>query len=103
MLALRGPQIGCHADTMLEIMAKHSLIQVVNGPTRIQGQCQTTLDLLFLSDKTFGYEVDIKDGICDHKVVVARLRIKHKINKVKTPTVNVMISKMPMTYQYWIT
>lgn len=86
---IAGPTERTHADTMLEIMAKHSLIQVVNGPTRIQGQCQTTLDLLFLSNETFGYEVDIRDGISDHKVVVASLAIKNKINKVKAPTANV--------------
>lgn len=86
---IAGPTERSHADTMLEIMAKHSLIQVVNGPTRIQGQCQTTLDLLFLSDETFKYEVSIKDGISDHKVVVAGVRVKHKPSKVKASTVNI--------------
>lgn len=67
-----------HADCMLEIMPKHSLIQVVNEPTRIQGQCHAILDLVFLSDGSFNCQIDVENGILDHKVIAATLRIDNK-------------------------
>lgn len=55
-------------------MLKHNFVQVVNG-TRTQGHNQSTLDLLFLTNGTSNYNVDIEDGISNHKTVVAILSI----------------------------
>lgn len=64
-----------NADIMFEIMLKHNFVQVVNEPTRTQGHNQSTLDLVFLTNGTFNYNVDIEDGISNHKTVVAILSI----------------------------
>lgn len=76
------------ADTMLEIMLKHNLVQVVKEPTRTQGQNKSTLDLLFLTDGTFNCNIDIQDGISDHKTVVATLTMGN-IQLERNPSVHV--------------
>lgn len=83
-----GPLEKPHAECILETMATHSLIQVVDSPTRIQGQCQSLLDLVFLSEETFHYTVEIEEGISDHKIVVATVQIANK-GVVKNPIVKV--------------
>lgn len=47
-----------HADSMLEIMTKYGLIQTVKKPTRTQGNCNSLLDLIFLSGEAFDYKID---------------------------------------------
>lgn len=83
-----GPLEKPHAECILETMATHSIIQVVDSPTRIQGQCQSLLDLEFLSEETFHYTVEIEEGISDHKIVVATVQIANK-GVVKNPIVKV--------------
>lgn len=74
-----------HADVMLKIMVNHSLVQVVNCPTRIHDNCQSILDLIFLSDKTFTHDVTVEDGISDHKsVVVVLSATNEKLTKART-------------------
>lgn len=61
------------AKDMLEIMIKYDLTRVVSEPTRIQGQSQAILNLLFLSQDTFRNRTDVTDRISDHKLVLAAL------------------------------
>lgn len=72
-----------------EIMLKHSFVQVVNDPTRIQGQNQSRLDLLFVTDGTFNYNLHIEEGISVHKTVIATLNISNMKFKKKLPSVQV--------------
>lgn len=58
------------ALTWLEIRLKHTFVWVANEPTRTRGQNQSTLEVLLLTDGSFNYNVDVEDGIADHKVVV---------------------------------
>lgn len=77
-----GPLNRPLAENLLDIMIKYDLVQVVDKPTRVQGQTETLLDLLFLSQEVFDYEISIEDGISDHKVVAATLKPNKKLEKI---------------------
>lgn len=76
-----GPLDRPHAELMLEMMVKYSLVQVVEKPTRIQGNSSALLDLLFISESTFEHSIEVNDGISDHKMVVATLKINKPLAK----------------------
>lgn len=70
---------------MLEIMVNHSLVFVANCPTRIQDHCQSVLDLIILSDKTFSRDVTVQDCISDHTSVIPILSAANeKLNRART-------------------
>lgn len=64
-----------HGEYLFDIMLKYGLTQVVNEPTRIQGSCQSVLDISLVSDYFSNYKVCVEHGISDHKMVILTLEL----------------------------
>lgn len=74
------------AETLIDTMFRFNLSQIVDKPTRVQGQCANILDLVFLSDhfppeKTI---LEILDGLSDHKLIFCSVPLKNVQTPVKT-------------------
>lgn len=80
---VRGSMERSHADSMLEIMTKYGRIQTVKKPTRTQGNCNSLLDLVFLSGEAFDSKIDIHEGISDHNSVLATINVNKCASKQK--------------------
>lgn len=63
------------AEPLVDIVSLHGLTQLVNVPTRTQGDSQSILDLFIISDSVLDRapRVDIFKGISDHKLVCLNL------------------------------
>lgn len=60
------------AEALLDIAFTFNLDQLVCKPTRVQGSSQSLLDLVLISNElSDDSDVDVCDGISDHKMVVA--------------------------------
>lgn len=62
---------------MIGICYSFDLVQLVDAPTRIQGDTFSVLDLVFVSQTlphVFG--IEFRDGISDHKMVSVSLSLR---------------------------
>ena len=62
------------SERLLEIIDEHDLTQLVQEPTRRQGEIQNILDLVLSNNKNLGRNVTIIPGISDHDMVLFTVR-----------------------------
>jgi hypothetical protein len=66
--------MGKTSERLLEIIDEHDLIQLVQEPTRRQGEIQNILDLVLSNNKNLVRNVTIIPGISDHDMVLFTVR-----------------------------
>lgn len=64
-----------NSELLYDLMFNFSLSQLVQEPTRIQGNTRSILDLAFLSDKLSG-KATVEDGISDHKMLIITFNLE---------------------------
>lgn len=69
------------SDVVIDTMLRFNLHQVVNQPTRVQGETSNILDLIFLSNHFPADEtkIEVMDGISDHKLTLCTVPFRDKI------------------------
>lgn len=69
------------SDVLIDTMLRFNLHQVVNQPTRVQGETSNILDLIFLSNHFPADEtkIEVMDGISDHKLTLCTVPFRDKI------------------------
>lgn len=58
-----------NGEKMLEFSFNHSLTKTVEDYTKVTRTTQGVLDLTFVSDNIYGYDVSVVDGLSDHKMI----------------------------------
>lgn len=66
---LTSTRNAANSELLYNLMFNFSLSQLVQEPTRIQGNTCSILDLAFVSDK-LSSKVTVEDGISDHKMLI---------------------------------
>jgi hypothetical protein len=69
------------SEKFLEIVNDNFLVQVVDQPTRIQGNTANTIDLFLTNNPTLVNKVDTLPGISDHEAVFLEISVRPKLNK----------------------
>lgn len=63
-------EMSSHVAYLTDIMLTADVQQVVDQPTRIHGNCASTLDLIFISRCIKDYSVSVQPGLSDHEMVL---------------------------------
>ncbi|XP_030841013.1 uncharacterized protein LOC115923809 [Strongylocentrotus purpuratus] len=63
------------ADTLVTLVEELGLTQHVTQPTRIQGNTENILDLIFSNNPEIVDKISVTDGIADHSSVIVDLRV----------------------------
>ncbi len=75
--------------SMIDIAGRYGLDQVVIEPTRIQGETENTLDLLFTNNPTLVNRVKIMSslGLADHETVFTEISAIPRLNDKSARTI----------------
>ncbi len=74
---------------MIDIASRHGFDQVVIEPTRIQGETENTLDLLFTNNPTLVNQVEIMPSLslADNKTVLTEISAVPRLNDKSARTI----------------
>ena len=78
-------------ERLLKMIDEHDLKQLVESPTRRQGNTQTTLDLVFTINTGIVSGIDVVPGTSDHDMVLFSVKISCR--KMKNVKRNVYIKR----------
>ena len=84
------------SERLLEMIEEHHLKQLVESPTRRQGNTQNTLDLVFTNNAGIVSGIEVVPGIIDHDMVLFSVKIscsKKKNVKRKERQIAVVLKK----------
>lgn len=76
-----------HCEILFDIAFTYDLTQCVQGVTRVGPASESTLDLVFLDSRLSEYDVSIKEGISDHRLVLVSVKKLLSIKHGKKPTI----------------
>lgn len=74
------------SEDLFDLMLNFNLHQIVSCPTRVQGTASSVLDLILISSHLshVDTQVDVVEGISDHRVPVCRLIFDHRLHLQST-------------------
>lgn len=70
------------SEALFDLMLNFNLHQVVSCPTRVRGTATSILDLTLISSHLIliNAQVDVVEGILDHRVPICRLTLDHSLH-----------------------
>lgn len=83
-LGTGGSEVSC-SEEFLDLAFSHNLTQVVKEHTRVQGESQSLIDLIFVSETLSRHTHDCKThpGISDHKMVHFEISLEATLKKTE--------------------